>query len=335
MKKFHCDCGQRVFFDNTRCLNCGLALGFDAGHMDMVSLHLADDVLQSGDGRAYRYCANKAEYENCNWLVRADSQKGRCLSCGMNRVIPALTKPQNLQLWTRVEEAKRRLVYSLLRYGLIFESGNTRLNFRIMEDRRRNPDVLESFIATGHLDGTITINVAEADDAARHAIREQLQERYRTVLGHLRHESGHFYFNVLARNATLKECRALFGDERQDYDAALKRHYAQGAPTDWPERYVSAYASAHPAEDFAETFAHVLHIEDALETARASGLVSDAAETEKSWLDAWIGLAVDLNEMTRSLGEPDAYPFVFTDAVRQKLEFVSRLVNQRAGRGDA
>ncbi|MDX1556430.1 MAG: putative zinc-binding metallopeptidase [Xanthomonadales bacterium] len=330
MKRFQCVCGQRVYFENTSCLNCGRALGFDPTRLDMLALNDEGAGLLAADGVPFRYCANAAEFNNCNWLVSAESEKSRCLSCGMNRVIPALTKPENLELWTRVEEAKRRLIYSLLRYGLLFESGETRLNFRIMEDRRRNPDVLESFIATGHLEGTITINVVEADDAARHAIREQLQERYRTVLGHLRHEAGHFYFNVLAREDTLHECRTLFGDEGQDYDGALRQYYENGPLPDWPQQFVSAYASAHPAEDWAETFAHVLHIEDALETATAAGLLTDDTSDSESWLDRWVGLAVNLNEMTRSLGEPDAYPFVLTDAVRQKLEFVSRLVNRRA-----
>lgn len=330
MKRFHCVCGRRVFFENSKCLNCGQALGFDPVRLDMRSLEGEGAALQTTDGAKFRYCANRAEYRNCNWLLAADSENSRCLSCAMNRVIPALSKPRNLELWTRVEDAKRRLFYSLLRYRLPFESSGTRLNFRIMEDRRRNPDVLESFIATGHLEGTITINVSEADDAARHAIREQLQERYRTVLGHLRHEAGHFYFGLLATGDNLEECRALFGDEREDYDAALQRYYDQGPTSEWPQRFVSTYASAHPAEDFAETFAHLLHIDDALETARESGLLREADGAQESWIDAWAELAVNLNELTRSLGAEDPYPFILTDAIRRKLEFVRGLVRRAA-----
>lgn len=330
MKSFHCDCGQRVFFENARCLNCGRTLGFDPGRLDMVALEEKEGDLEAADGRQFWHCRNRVEYNNCNWLLPVDSTDSLCLSCGMNRVIPTLSKPRNLTLWTRVEEAKRRLVYSLLRYDMPFTSNGTRLNFRIMEDRRRNPEVLESFIAIGHLDGTITINVAEADDAARHAIREQLQERYRTVLGHLRHEAGHFYFNVLVREDALGDCRELFGDEREDYKGALDRYYAEGPAAQWPDRFVSAYASAHPAEDFAETFAHVLHIHDALETARASGVAPEAGDSGGGWIDDWVRLAITLNEVMRSLGSEDPYPFVLAEEAKRKLEFVSRLLNPRA-----
>ncbi len=331
MRTFRCRCGARVFFDNSRCLTCNRALGFDPGQLEMVSIEPeADGVLRASDGAQYRYCGNQQEHGNCNWLLPASSADSLCLSCAMNDVIPALSRPHNKTLWTRVEEAKRRLVYSILRYRLPLEANGQRLNFRILEDQRRNPDVLESFVATGHLQGTITINVAEADDAARHAIREQLQERYRTVLGHLRHEAGHFYFGALVHGDVLEECRSLFGDERADYQQALQRYYDQGPRADWPEHFVSAYASAHPAEDFAETFAHVLHIEDALETARETGLAQAAADAGGNWIDAWVNLAITLNEVMRSLGSEDPYPFVLSDAVRRKLEFVSRFLYQPA-----
>jgi len=336
MKHFNCVCGNRVFFENTWCFHCGHSLGFDPARKDMVPMTESSGRLVSGDGSHFRYCENHDLYGNCNWLLPGESGDSRCLSCSMNRVIPSLSKPSNLLLWTRVEEAKRRLIYSILRYGLPLESRGTRLNFRIMEDQRSNPDVLESFISTGHLDGTITINVAEADDAERHAIQEQLLERYRTVLGHLRHEAGHFYFGVLVHRDLLESCRALFGDERENYEGALERYYANGAAADWPEHYVSAYASAHPAEDFAETFAHVLHIDDALESARATGMApASEAVSGGTWLDQWVNLAITLNEVLRSLGSDDPYPFVITDAVRGKLEFVSRLVNQPAAPGGA
>lgn len=327
MRTFNCCCGARVYFDSSRCLACGRALGFDTQSLDMVALEPgADGTLHGNNGKRYRNCANQLSYGNCNWLVPADSGDSQCLSCNMNQVIPDLSKPDNLMLWSRVEEAKRRLIYSILRYQLPLEANGHPLGFRIMEDQRRNPEVLESFIATGHLDGTITINVAEADDAARHAIREQLQERYRTVLGHLRHEAGHFYFGVLVKGSLIDECRALFGDEREDYQSALERYYNEGSHPDWPEQYVSAYASAHPAEDFAETFAHVLHIEDALESAQGSGIGLISGASDGSWVDAWVSLAITLNEVMRSLGREDPYPFVLGDAVRKKLEFVSRFL---------
>jgi hypothetical protein len=155
-------------------------------------------------------------------------------------------------------------------------------------------------------------------------------ERYRTVLGHLRHEAGHFYFNVLVRGDEIDNCRVLFGDERQDYAATLERYYANGPAKDWHQNYVSAYASAHPSEDFAETFAHVLHIDDALESAYATGLAQTLRDSGGTWIDAWVDLSITLNEVLRSLGSEDPYPFVLGQAVRKKLEFVSRLVNPPA-----
>jgi len=330
MRDFYCDCGQRVFFDSDTCVACGRQLGFDPGGLSMVTLESPQgERLQAADGRNFRRCRNALDYCNCNWLLHGGDGEVLCLSCRLNEVIPDLERPGNQGLWTRVEQAKRRLLYSLLKLRLPF-AGRSReggLRFRIMEDHRRNPAVVESFVATAHLDGTITVNILEADDAARHAVREQMQERYRTVLGHLRHESGHFYFTRLADTPELlAACRDLFGDERADYAAAIERHYDEGPPGDWPERFVSAYASAHPAEDFAETFAHFLHIEDAVETARAAGLAPGAGD----WIDDWITLAITLNEILRGLGSDDPYPFVLSKPVQDKLRFMNRLVRRRA-----
>ena len=90
------------------------------------------------------------------------------------------------------------------------------------------------------------------------------------MLGHLRHEIGHYYQPLLVTD--WERCRELFGDDREDYGAAMERHYASGPPADWPERFVSAYATMHPWEDWAETFAHYLHIRDVLQTAVAYGV---------------------------------------------------------------
>lgn len=335
MKDFYCDCGQRVFFDSDSCLSCGSSLGFAPAQLRMVSVAgPAGGVLESRDGGRYRRCDNAAAWGNCNWLLDADEAQSLCLSCRLNDLIPNLERADNLKLWTRVEQAKRRLLYSLLKLGLPF-SGAGGLRFRIMEDHRRNPAVFETFVATAHLAGTVTINILEADDAMRYAVREQMQERYRTVLGHLRHECGHFYFSRLVETPELLDaCRALFGDERTDYATAMQTYYDQGALADWPKWYVSAYASAHPAEDFAETFAHFLHIDDALETARTCGLdpgqSAEPCDQGGKWLDDWITLAITLNEILRSLGADDPYPFVLTEPVRNKLLFVNRLVRRRA-----
>ena len=336
MKTFFCDCGHRVFFDSFSCLACGRPLGFDPAKLEMVTLAEAGEVLEAAGGDRYKRCENFDRYGNCNWLLADSDPGGRCASCRLNDVIPALERPGNLTLWSRVEQSKRRLLYSLFRLHLPLSGpdGEAPMRFRILEDRRRNPDVFETFVATAHFDGTITINIAEADDAARLAVREQMQERYRTVLGHLRHESAHYYFSRLANTPeTLAACRDCFGDERADYAAALQAYYESGPVPDWPSRFVSAYASAHPAEDFAETFAHFLHIDDALETARAAGLAPQSAGGDTDWISDWVRLAITLNEILRSLGADDPYPFVLTEPVKEKLQFMSRLLRRQVEQG--
>lgn len=332
MKPFYCQCGNRIFFANTVCVACNRQLGFDPALLQMVASDSREDgLLAAPGGILYRRCSHAQLYGNCNWLLPEEEAEDLCFSCRMTEVIPALDRPGNLKLWTRMEEAKRRLLYSLLSFRLPL-TGEHALKFRFMEDQGRNPDVYESFVVTGHFDSTITINVAEADDVARQAVREQMHERYRTVLGHLRHESAHFYFGLLtSQPSLLEECRAFFGDERSDYMGALKAYYDQGPPADWPENYVSAYASAHPAEDFAETFAHFLHITDALESARAGQLSPASGEAAfDDWIDSWIDLAITLNEISRSLGSDDPYPFLLQEPVKLKLRFIGRLLCRQA-----
>ena len=335
MKRFFCQCGNAVYFENIRCLACQRELGFDAERLALLSLERdAGGTLQANDRARWQYCCNHNQYDNCNWLLPADLPPGLCSSCGLNEVIPALDTGDNLQLWTRAEKAKRRLLYSLFSLGLpVRYADGTALRFRLLEDRQRNPNVLEPFVTIGHQQGTITLNIAEADDATRHAVRQQMSETYRTVLGHLRHECGHFYFGPLTGDADLlQQCRALFGDEQDDYTGSLEHYYREGPLENWPETHISAYASAHPAEDFAETFAHVLHITDALETARGTGLLAHHAAGGENgdWLQQWAGLAVALNETNRSLGLDDVYPFCLSMGVRDKLNFVRGLISRHA-----
>jgi hypothetical protein len=215
------------------------------------------------------------------------------------------------------------------------------------ELRRSGPN--EPQVITGHADGVITLDVEEADDARREQRRTDLREPYRTLLGHLRHESGHYYWQRLVEpNATwLEPCRLLFGDERADYAQALQRHHGQGPPPDWGQRHISAYASSHPWEDWAETWAHYLHLRDTLDTARSFGLDSGSVELEiesfgpatlerpvddlgaNSFLalaNGWLALTTVLNELSRSMGVPDFYPFVLSRPVMRKLHFVHSVV---------
>ena len=319
MKRLQCRCGQIVYFANHDCAACGRALAFDPLRLEMAS------EPHPGDGLAF--CANRDSASRCNWLA-AD---GPCISCRSSETIPALTKPENLDRWRKLEMAKRRLLYDLLVLGLPVDTN--RLRFVFKEDRRTNPDVHEEQVNIGHARGVITINAAEADEVYREQMQQQMNEPYRTLLGHFRHESGHYYFDVIVDDSLRAEARMLFGDERNDYDAALQQYYVNGPRSGWESEFISGYASAHPAEDWAETWAHYLHIRAVLETAAANGLT--AAATGDDWQAKFIDLAIKLNEVMRSLGLADAYPFVITGRVEAKIAFVHGVVSGCTSRRDA
>jgi hypothetical protein len=167
------------------------------------------------------------------------------------------------------------------------------------------------------------------------------------LLGHLRHETGHYYWDRLIAGSTwLEPFRTLFGDETVDYAGALHNHYQQGPAANWQEHFVSAYASVHPWEDWAETWAHYLHLVDTLETASSFHLAIDAVElpfesfqTDSlaqpeapnaveflDLLNSWGRVTVVLNELSRSMGLPDFYPFVLSRDAVAKLHFVHTLL---------
>jgi hypothetical protein len=348
VKIFHCDhCDQLVFFENVRCLSCAHALAYAPDVDDVLSLEPADEEslwrsARAGVvGRTYRLCANYDRENVCNWAIPADDPETLCASCRLTRVIPDLTRPGHKEAWYRLEVAKRRLLYSLLRLRLPVASKTADpdrgVAFELLADTEEKP------VLTGHRDGVITINVAEADDAEREQRRRQLHEPYRTLLGHFRHEIGHYYWDrLLARSDRLDAFRERFGDERDDYAAALQRHYDGGAPADWQERFISAYASSHPWEDWAETWAHYLHMTDTLETAAASGLSLRPRRADEPSLktagherplgpfehkiEAWFPLTFVLNNLNRGLGLPDGYPFVLSAPVIDKLRFVHETI---------
>ena len=142
--------------------------------------------------------------------------------------------------------------------------------------------------------------------------------------------------------------RRLFGDETQDYAQSLQRHYEQGPPADWMLRHVSAYASAHPWEDWAETWAHYLHMRDTVDTALSFGLeptqvqMADFTAFDASalyapahplapgflaFLNEWTRLSTLLNELSRAMGQNDLYPFVLPRQVVAKLHYIDLLVS--------
>ncbi|HTZ75030.1 MAG TPA: putative zinc-binding peptidase [Candidatus Aquilonibacter sp.] len=356
MKTYTCVCGQLIFFQNVACVNCRRELGFLPNLLAVTSLEPAEQgrwlpTLGGGQAPLYRKCQNYSNENVCNWMVPAESTETFCISCRLNEIIPDLSIPVNRELWGTAELAKRRLIYSLLQLKLPMaskrEDPERGLRFRFLSDRT-NPDGSVNRVMTGHNQGTITLNIAEADDAAREKVRREMHEPYRTLLGDLRHESGHYYWDRLVRDTEfLEPYRALFGDERADYAAALKRHYDSGAPPNWQENFISAYATTHPWEDWAESWAHFLHIQDALEVAHDFGLVGKRILAEpkkrrpKTWLSsrqisfnetilAWSELAVALNSINRSMGLADLYPFVLSQPVVAKLGFISDLVGAHA-----
>lgn len=349
MRLFRCDaCDNIVHFDNTGCVACGRGLGFRPDAFAMTALEPAGDHVHSPAlGTDFVFCANAA-LGACNWLLPADRAGELCPACRHNRTIPALDVAENVAAFRRITRDERHLFYSLLRWrldppskaddpadGLVFDF----LADEVAADGTVVP------VTTGHADGVITLAVSEADDAERERRRTDLGEPYRTLLGHFRHEIGHYFWDRLVRDGDrLDAFRAVFGDERADYGEALVRHYDRGPPPGWEQSFVSAYASAHPWEDFAETWAHHMHMVDALETVRAFGLelVSRGAAGEALALEvdfdpyrvadfgrlakAWPPLTVALNAVNRSLGQRDVYPFVSTPTIDAKLAFVHDLV---------
>lgn len=324
-----------MFFENSECLRCGTALGFAPDRLQLVAL----------DRDRYVRCDN-ALLAECNWLLsrgEADDAGGLCRSCKLTRTRPSDTDATAIEAFATTEAAKRRLIFQLLDLGLPVEpyddvDGGSGLAFDLLSDQTEK-------VLTGHDDGLITIDVGETNDARRERTRTALDEPYRTMLGHLRHEIGHYYWPVLVAGHELRH-RELFGDETRDYAGALDEHYRTGPPADWPDHYVSAYATAHPWEDWAETFAHYLHIRDTLETAAAYGMkvggpVAPASSPGRlrsrpeldvdrqaftDILDEWLPLTYALNAVNRSMGRPDLYPFVLSPPVIEKLSFVHDLV---------
>lgn len=351
MRPFSCGhCGTTVFFENIRCDTCGATLGFvpDEGRMaafppDAPGRIDGPDIRSDDGGRPLRACLNRSLHEACNWMVAADDPQPRCRSCRLTEMIPDLSL--HLNAWRAFEQAKRRLVFTLIGIGLAPEpkagpDDPRGLSFRLLASLPGEPPVL-----TGHDNGVITLNLAETDDVLRETARVSMHESVRTVLGHLRHEVSHYLQQRhIDGTPAIDDCRAVFGDERADYAAALATHYARGPADDWPQHFVSAYAGAHPWEDWAETCAHYLLMLDAVQTASAWGLSLDGpADAQPGGdrtdtttparhlaLNQWLPIAQFLNAMNRSLGERDSYPFLMPDAVLAKLDCVQQLLARAA-----
>lgn len=345
MRHYQCVCGNVLFFDNSVCLQCGHEVGYDVMKDEMVSLN---------GSTPYQRCTNGIDFGVCNWVIPATETPGLCCSCGLNRTIPDLTESANVDAWHKIEIAKRRILYTLARLGLTpvskVQDPVNGLAFDFLRPTEAGP------VLTGHEDGVITLNVEEAEDLEREKRRELLGEAYRTLIGHFRHEIAHYYWDRFFKDRpdndpNLAAFREAFGDEREDYQAALQRHYQQGPIAAAPGTFITTYASMHPWEDWAETWAHYMHMIDGTETARSFGLDSEKVpipftpfpegavtlppqliwpEGEEqeflSLLHGWAKLAPAINEVVASLGHPTFYPFVFSESIIRKFFFVHHMV---------
>ncbi len=328
MRAFVCrNCGSALYFENSTCVSCGSALGFSREERAIVPIDEAGRYVDA-EGYIWWACRN-LDLSGCTWLSRFEG--GLCFSCELTRTRPSDADVAGLTLFPLAEQAKRRLVVELDALDLPIVTRAQDPSFGLAFD------LLSSSVqpvTTGHEDGVITIDLAESDSVHREQVRRQLAEPYRTMLGHFRHEIGHYFEQALVHGDLRTRSREVFGDERQDYGEALDRHYAQSAPAGWQGSYISTYATMHPFEDFAETFAHFLHITDTIDTAQAFGLTTVNPEAFRSFRDLvtgiWVPLSVALNQINRSMGKEPLYPFVIAAPVLDKLDFVASLTSRYA-----
>lgn len=320
------------------CPNCEGELGFNLLDRSFYGIRHGRTVIEEV---TWYTCSNRGW--GCNWLVREDAPAGKCFSCRLTRRQPDSNDTIALEKLGKTEEAKRRLILQLGELGLPIVPWDLRsggLGFDLVSSLSTGERVV-----IGHANGIITIDLAESLDDRREALRVRLGEPYRTMLGHLRHEVGHYFQNVLLQNDDAWDrCRALFGDERASYQDAIARHYSRGAPEGWSTSYISEYATMHPWEDFAETFAHYLHITGTLQTAAAIGIHLDADVTNRDTdvvplesyrdepiqrlLTDWDWMSQAFNRINRSMGSADLYPFDLVGPVRHKLAFVHDIVTK-------
>jgi len=365
VRAFNCQCGSPVFFRNSTCLACGTELGYEPLQAQLLPMQPSDEpqvwVPWQSDGPRYQFCVNRHNPAACNWLVpvdEVDAQGGLCRACRLNHTIPDLNDaqhPDNGELWGRIELAKRRLVSALLVMGLPVASRKSEDTERgLMFDFLRAPDGGPP-VMTGHDDGLITLNIIEGDHVQRERARTNMNEPYRTLVGHLRHEVGHYYWDRLIQGtAWLEPFRALFGDETQDYSLSLQQYYDNGPQAHWALGYISAYATSHPWEDWAECWAHYMHMSDMVDTASSFGLKLDETRLEinpftrdalyqpdhpgadkyLAFVNHWAELAMLMNGMARAMGQPDIYPFVMAHQVIAKLHFIHLVVSEERHRFD-
>ena len=332
MRDFACpQCGQRLAFENSMCLSCRSDVAFDPARTTFVLVDADGVALDTAT--PHRRCANQHR-SACNWVVDDADGNPLCRSDRLTRTLPPEDDSEAMAAYADAEQAKRRLVVELLELGLpiVGRDADPQTGLAFDLKSSRNEQVL-----TGHANGLITLNLAEGDDVHREQLRISMGEPYRTVLGHFRHEIGHYYFFKLIGTGPLRaDFEELFGDPDASYQDALDRHYSEGPPAGWESDFVSSYATMHPAEDWAETFAHYLHIRDTIDTAAAFGFAPSGAALDRELpgetgfdrlIQLWLPLSWSLNMINRSMGHKDLYPFVLPAKVLTKMTLVHRAVS--------
>ncbi len=330
MRAFLCRvCDSPLVIEDVECPVCLTPTGYARLEGDMVPV--VNGTYLDADGARWSRCRNM-ELSGCNWLVGYEGEQ--CFSCGLTRTRPPGADLEGLALYPVAEGAKRHLIAELDRIGLPIV---TRAED---PDRGLCFDLLSSVnekIIMGHNRGAVTIDLAEGDDVIRVKMQREFREPFRTMLGHFRHEIGHYYEMLLVRgDERIGQTRELFGDESAPYQEAIERHYLEGPPRGWEATYISSYATMHPFEDFAESFAHFLHIRDAVDTANNFGLIGaddDLVNFGDLVRNTWTPLATALNQINRSMGRRPLYPFRLADRVIEKLDFVAMLAAEAAPTG--
>jgi hypothetical protein len=338
MRDFICpNCGQHLAFENSVCLSCASPLGFSLDDMAMLVIAAGPEADKPGFVSAdeFELCAN-LHLAKCNWLVAKEPARRLCASCRLTRTRPSDEDAAALAAFADAETAKRRLIAELLELRLPIVGRDNDPDYGLAFDLL---STTREKVVTGHHNGVITLDLAEGDDVHREQLRIEMEEPYRTLLGHFRHEIGHYYYYRLVEPSPehLRRFRELYGDPNFDYQAALDRHYSEGTPPAWEESFVSSYATMHPAEDWAETFAHYLHIRDTLDTAAAFGFAPAHATYGRrivgpsgfdTTIEMWLPLSWGLNMVNRSMGRGDLYPFVLPGPVLDKMRFIHTVIDE-------
>ncbi|MDT0645182.1 putative zinc-binding metallopeptidase [Zunongwangia sp. F260] len=354
MKIFNCNnCNNIIFFENDICGYCNSLLGYCNEEEKIIAANPGTDFRENRT--TLKYCRNH-EHSACNWLIPENSGFEYCEACQLNSVIPNIGDEKRLEEWRLIEFAKHRLIYSLNKLQLPFvfqqkDRKDLKLQFRFLGPGTNSKNGQQ--VLTGHLNGVITLNVEEADDLKREKARMQMGEKMRTLLGHFRHEIGHFYWEaiILPNQENLRQFREIFGDERKNYSEALQEYYKKGPAKDWREFFITKYASSHPWEDWAETWAHYLHIMDTVETAYYFGVKTEPKVSKDKQLlssgitinpykesdfdaivNEYISLTIAINSLNRGMGLSDIYPFILNNKDISKLGYIHNLLLNNQGK---